>query len=698
MARTVSRGPGAAAALLLAVAGLFAGCGSGGSGPIDAPDAIDAPSDVPGGDTAPGDPGPSFTHDILIRSLPDGATDIATGDFRTLSVEYPPFPVDPRYTRVLNWKMAAFMPPYLKPMKTFGPLVLYDDDLDVLVFGALDHPFETLMWLEDGQIRHGVPGEVESLPAGWTHRFLLVEGRGINATLERFGDLVLEDRGRARVDRYADTGLSYLGYWTDNGAYYYYAKEPGLNEEQTLLAVKKEADDLHVPYGYFQIDSWWYRKAPGESVGTTGGCIAWEPLPDVFPDGVAAFRARLGLPLIAHNKWFAKDTEYLAKYDFVEGDGMVFPTGRGVFDELLASCVAWGIETYEQDWFSRQWWSVPWLRQAAGRGEAYVGDIAQAAADAGRTVQLCMAEPSHLAAATRHPSVTTFRTSNDYHQGVSKESWWPQFHAAAMLSWSLGVWPFKDVFQSAERAGAQEALISVLSGGMVGVGDGLGKVRTEFVLPTCRSDGLLLKPDRPATPVDTMFLPHRRPYVTATRSDRPGLGRWHYVAAYHLASAHPDRTAEDLLWAAFATDPEDPVEQTFVFPEAVDDWHLDPAADLHATGRLVAYDWRAGTARVVEGRFDLEPFPALYDWAYLVLAPVFDNGLALVGETGKYVTVADRRFTAIEPRPDGIRVVLAGAPGEKVTVRAFDADAGAMLAPFEATIGAGGAAELVLSR
>lgn len=147
-----------------------------------------------------------------------------------------------------------------------------------------------------------------------------------------------------------------------------------------------------------------------------------------------------------------------------------------------------------------------------------------------------------------------------------------------------------------------------------------------------------------------------------------------------------------------ATDPEDPVEQTFVFPEAVDERHLDPAADLGATGRHVAYDWRAGTARVVDGRFDLAPFPSLYDWAYVVLAPVLSNGLTPIGETGKCVTVADRRFQAVEPRPGGILVVLAGVPGEVVTIAAYDADAGAMLSAVAATIGAGGTAEALAAR
>ncbi len=268
-----------------------------------------------------------------------------------------------------------------------------------------------------------------------------------------------------------------------------------------------------------------------------------------------------------------------------------------------------------------------------------------------------------------------------------------------MLAWALGVWPFKDNFRSSERCGEQEALVSVLSGGMVGVGDGLGQIVRDVVMRTCRADGLLLKPDRPATPVDRMFLSHARPFVTAAWSERPGLGRWTYLAAYHLASEHPERTIEDRLWAKLQTDPGFPVEDQFVFPEHVTDWHVDLAEDLGLAGQFVVYDWRQGEGFVPEdGRFEMTPFEHLYDFAYYVVAPVLDNGLALLGETDKYVTLADLRFEAIAEEKHALRVTVAGVPGERVTLRAWDADAKALLPPTTVVVGADGRGEAVLGR
>jgi len=101
---------------------------------------------------------------------------------------------------------------------------------------------------------------------------------------------------------------------------------------------------------------------------------------------------------------------------------------------------------------------------------------------------------------------------------------------------------------------------------------------------------------------------------------------------------------------------------------------------------------------VVEGPFELPAIDHLYDYSYTILAPVLGNGLALVGETGKFVSLADKRFTAVAFDAGGIDVTLAGVPGESITLQAFDADAGQPLQPLAVTIGADGTAQARLTR
>lgn len=636
-------------------------------------------------------------HEVIGHVFPEGRSGIATGVFEQPAVNYPPIRVADRFEHVLTFQTTPMMPPLRRGAVTHGPLVLFSDDFETIVFSPMDHFFSSVVWFEDGAIGSGIAGEIDEIPAGFRHRFLQVRGRGIAATIERWGKLLLCDRGRERLGRYADRGLSYLGYWTDNGAAYYYATAEGMNEEETLLAVRDDAVARGIPYGYFQLDSWWYFKEESGGIGPPGGLIRWEPQEAMFPDGLAAFQQRLGLPLVAHNRWFARDNAYRDQYAFVEDERMALPLERGVFERFMQDAKDWGVFTYEQDWLMNQYWGVGYLRRAPGRAEAWMQHITSAAAEQELTVQLCMAGAAHLMDSVDRPAVTTIRTSIDYAAGLAKECFWPQFHQVNMLAWALGVWPFKDNFHAVEDHGFEEALIATLSGGMVGAGDAIGRADPSLLLHTCRADGLLLKPDRPALPLDAMFLPHDRPYLVATFSRRAGLGRWTYLAAFHLASGHPERTAEDELFASFAYDGR-PIGDTFVWPARVRDWHLDPEEDLGIHGPVVVYDWRAGTAFLAERAFEIPKAKHLYQGAYLVLAPVFSNGMALIGETGKFVTVADRRLLSIQPGPEAIDVVLEGAFGERVCLRAFDVANRTLLEPVCVTIGPQGQAEARLGR
>jgi len=641
------------------------------------------------------EPGAS-DHTIFTHRFPDGMTGTATGDFYKLAVTYPSIPVEEKYRHVLCFRMSPFAPPSRSPIPSHGPLILISDDLEVIVFSPMDRFFVSQVLWEDGRIVYGVEGDVEEIPAGFTHRFLLVKGKGVNATVERWGELMRRHYGRERADRYADLGVSFLGYWTDNGAYYYYNTEPDMNEQETLLAVKADADARNIPYGYMQLDSWWYFK---EREGS-GGLVLWEPQPWMFPEGLAPFREALDLPLVAHNRWFAAENDYRDRYPFLDSEPgarpMSFPLSRGVFDEFMANAVAWGIFTYEQDWLDSQYWGLRYLRNGVDHAEQWMTWINDAAADRGLTVQLCMAGPAHYLYALEMPAVTTARTSVDYIPGTPKVLYWPQFFQVNMIAWAMGALPFKDNFQTtagqrtvlSETMGEQETLISSLSAGMVGPSDRVGYSDAALLARTCRADGLLLKPDRPVTPVDAMFLEHERPHIVTTCSQRLGLGSWIYLAAFPLSRGDDlTRTVDELAGLIVYGRT---VDEMFVFPETIRDWQVGLNEDLGLSGPAVVYNWKSGTAEQVDRAFAMPPMESREEFAYYVIAPIFGNGLALIGEPGKFVTLADKRFTRIEPLEDTIRVTVQGVPGERVSLRAYDTRAGRMLDPVEVEIGAGG--------
>lgn len=47
--------------------------------------------------------------------------------------------------------------------------------------------------------------------------------------------------------------------------------------------------------------------------------------------------------------------------------------------------------------------------------------------------------------------------------------------------------------------------VATLSTGPVGPSDSLGHMNHDLVMRTCAADGLILKPDKPATPLDAVF-------------------------------------------------------------------------------------------------------------------------------------------------------------------------------------------------
>jgi len=636
-----------------------------------------------------------FEHQIFSHA-PAAQSGIATGDYVKASLNYPDIPVDEKYTNILSFQTTPWAFPLRRPDAGNGPIILFSDDLDVIVFSPMDHPFISLVNFADGKIEYGIEGEIDEIPEDFTHRFIMVKGKGINATVEKWGELLMQDRGISRRDRYADTGSSYLGYWTDNGADYYYKTIEGMNEEETLLAVKTDADARGIPYRYFQIDSWWYFRGPDRGI-SRGGLVKWEPRPEVFPGGLAALHEQLGVPLIAHSKWFEIDNAYKDQYPFVSGELWSTPTGQEVFDIFMSDAKSWGIETYEQDWLMNHIWEIPYLRQGVDHAEKWMNNQNNAALAEGRSMQLCMAGAAHLMYTLDMPVVTTFRTSIDYHAATSKESYWPMFHTVNMLASALGIMPFKDNFLSYETWGEQEAQISILSAGMVGPGDAVEMARPEILLRTCRKDGLLLKPDHSATPIDTMFLPHQRPYTTSTYSERGGLGRWVYLSAYHLAKKHEELTALDQAFAFLTYDGED-LNNMFVWPDEVTDWNVDLSRDLGITDSIVLYNWRSGTAQTVDGSFEIPAMPHLYDYAYFVLVPIMDNGLALIGEKEKFVTLADKRFKEIESLDNSIRVVVEGVPGEIVQLLVYDTQEAALLPVISVTISPDGSSEVSISR
>ena len=495
-------------------------------------------------------------------------------------------------------------------------------------------------------LRCGWHGDLDEVPAGFATELAVWAGSGPRACLEAWGAELQDRAGTVRPGRYADELGRRPSYWTDNGSAYWYRSEPEQGVAGTLTAAVDDLRRRGVPFGAVQLDSWWYPHEVVRPFDTDDwvvpptGLVRWEARDDILPEGIDGLADALGRPpLVAHCRHLSSSSPYVQEGEaWVDGD-RAHPTGPDLYERWLDSAVSWGVETFEHDWLVESFLGVRQLRAAPGRARAWQEGLDRAAGERGLTLQWCMATPADFCQTTTLRHVTSIRTSGDHGYIATAGMLWAWFLYGNALARALGLLPYKDVFHASTEPGAHgevEALLSVLSAGPVGIGDAVGVADPALVRRTCRSDGILVKPDLPVAALDRcldrVVVASRRLLVGATSTGHRA-GTWHYVVAANVR------------------DDGDAVAERIALEE------------VGVEGPVVVWDWRRRTAELVEpgGGWDVELGP--HEWDYRVVAPLLADGLAVVGDPDLFAPAGDRRLADVAP--DGT-VVVSGAPGEAV--------------------------------
>ena len=153
-----------------------------------------------------------------------------------------------------------------------------------------------------GVLRCGIQGAALSLPPGYGTSFMMTAGTvGVPETFMAWGDLMLKLYDKPRPAANASVSLQYLGYSTT--AAYFYAHRKNETYEQTMLAVKRYAEEIALPYQWMLIDSWWYHEGAVPGPQDSGVCfggfggVTWQwdskPIPPAsncsgnFPTGAS---------------------------------------------------------------------------------------------------------------------------------------------------------------------------------------------------------------------------------------------------------------------------------------------------------------------------------------------------------------------------------------------------------------------------
>jgi hypothetical protein len=566
--------------------------------------------------------------------------------------DFPDFTTFPQSLHTLSFQDSAFSPAVFRLSLNATPWFLFDDKAQTAVLSpASDFLVSQMHGDGKASFASGLNAQLTSVPAGFQHLSFLAVGQGIGETAHAWGDALTGLSGKTRPADDADVLLKYLGYWTDNGAVYYYNYDPDKGYTGTLLALRQQYAQEKIPIHYMQLDSWWYQKSlrsyngvmgktknPALPVGTWnayGGTLDYTASPALFPQGLASFQKQLALPMAVHGRWLDPTGPYAQTYKL----SGVAPVDPRWWDERMAYLKASGVTCYEQDWLSEIYKNSPEMARTLETGPAFADNMARAAQQNGLTLQYCMATPRFFLQGTRYPNLTTIRTSDDRFEYGK----WRNFLYTSLLAASLHVRPWADVFMSTEMG---NLTLATLSAGPVGTGDKMGRESRENLLRAVRADGVIVKPDAPLTPTDDTILADARqehtPLIAATQTDN-GLQTAYVFACMRTGDA-----------ANVSFTP----------------------ASLGLSGTVYVYSTFDKTAMKLAASDSFTGKIGQVGWMLDMVAPVGRSGIAFLGDMDKIVCTGRQRIPSVRDEPGRLTVTVTLAPGDgPVTLHGYAASA-----------------------
>ncbi len=452
-------------------------------------------------------------------------------------------------------------------------------------------------------------GEVERIPENSKFESIIVFGNGIKESIQNWGKALTKLYNKSKADFNRHPLLKYVGYWTDKGAYYYYRTEKKLSYDETLKRIIKYLKENGFKPGYIELDSWWYEK------GDDNGILTWTPDPTIFKD-FEHFLSDLKCPIVLHSRFFSTETPLKKYYQFIDGADsrgkrLSIPLDSDkVYHEMAANASKWRCIGYEQDWLTTHEERIERIRSSIDFYLKWLEAMAKAFEHYEIPIIYCMPTTAFYLASLHFPSVIAIRTSDDYYAKrlYGNEHLWIQNFYCSLIAYSLALYPFFDVFITSENHpkdfkepyAAEEALARALSCGPIGIGDRLGCTDFNILRRICLPDGTLIKPDRPAFPLEKCFDndPSENGLIVETLSEFSGLA-WRYVAVWNVSKNDLVCKLDRRMWE----------------------------------GEYVLYEWFGKAFTAEDVKFRLAPRQV----AYYVYAPIIGQS-SLIVDSLSYVT------------------------------------------------------------
>ena len=582
----------------------------------------------------------------------------------------------------------------------------------------------------------GVQAYITSLPPAFSTTFILAtSAQGITDAVMRYGAALRSQHGTTRTPKQDDALRNKVSYWSDNGAYYmdmHWTKffQVGLHTPETVFQqLKQYHASIGAHVGTYQMDPYWSYGVPPADCGTGGTwpwAANWSAPAQFFPSGLAALK----LPLTLYSNMFAAPpNNKMTAFDWETGvvcnggcpcSARVVPSQSYDFHSYIFDLgLQWGMTNFEIDFLD--WMQLSFLDFAMDvrAFDEYFRGMGVAAAEHGITVQFCMLLPSLALSSVQWGAVTNARLQGD---GNPYDTGRYDIFQSSLLYASLDLAPFVDNFWTTSVQPGRDspwgnesepftegyAVLSALSAGPVGFGDGIGFTNMTMLNLTCRADGVLLQPSLPATPLDFTFLDSfsqhagggariaSAPSFIVANASLPGsqgpypyppadgTNYWTSIVATYLSASiaiipsdiSPPLVESDLIGGFYAT-------QLAVGLDRLETVCADGVAAL------------LGCVAPFSSTQPLQISAVSHDvWS---VCPVFASrsradglGWALVGELQKITRVSPTRFQSVTPNCAGdstLCLQVVGVPGESTVIHlvAPGALVRAVHVPFDST-------------
>eukprot|EP01083_Nonionella_stella_P214717 773442_1 len=371
---------------------------------------------------------------VFIQAYPDGSTQSSANSPDKVISSFPSFLLNNKQLGFNQWgggmagdnEVVGKLDGSTKPEGGLnsggGPFCIFDSSMEnaIVLSGLTDHFAASDYVVENSnkewEMQWGLLGNISTVEKDFSISFILSASRyggGLNSAMRSWGDRLLSYHGKRRGNAHdRDYTLNYLGYSTDNGAYYYYYTEPGKNYQQTMIDVKNYHDKVGLPTKWVLLDSWWYFK------GDNGGVKNWTAMPSIFPGGMQAVYEATKWKIQAHNRYFSLDNVYannipnqkeVGNYPFTWGTKSSLPTTQEFWDYLFGINMDWGLIVYEQDWESTSADQIPLLSNTTSFGHTWLTQMGRAADQYDLSIQYCMDFTRHLMTSVELSAVTQAR-------------------------------------------------------------------------------------------------------------------------------------------------------------------------------------------------------------------------------------------------------------------------------------------------